>query len=943
MIAEDPALEAASEADESDDSELALALETYLGAVEAGGCPDLNDLTAQHPAIAQQLRACVGVLRLTTKVDGNAQTDQVREPEPVPHPEMRLGDFRMLRPIGRGGMGIVYEAEQISLHRRVALKVLPFAAALDHQQLMRFQTEAQAAAQLHHTNIVPVFSVGCEHGVHYYAMQFIDGQTVSALIRDMRLLNGVERPLPQSAPSLETNLAEQALTGQLITTFSKPVSASARPESNDGGPRAPTRDAHSGLSATSTRSRIHARAFHRTVAQMGIQAAEALEHAHRLGIIHRDIKPANLIIDVRGNLWITDFGLARIQADTGLTITGDVVGTLRYMSPEQALARRGGVDHRTDIYSLGVTLYELLTLRPAFAGQDRQELLRQLTLEEPAPIRRFNSDVPSDLETVILKAMSKEQDSRYDTAQEMADDLRRFLELKPIKAKRPNPWERLVKWTRRHTPLVAASMLVLVLAVLGLGTSTAVIAAKEADVSAQRDLARENAEQARHVVDQMYSFLSQRWLSEDPADSELKREFLLKAAAHYEKFTRTRNTDRVTRLQAAHAWLRVGEINWTTRRLSEAESAYNRAVELFTGLASDRSEVAYEARHGQTYALIRLGDVLFVSDRHTDAERPYRRALELAKSIVREYPDDLSGWFNLGNAQFSLGDVLDDESLLRDAESTYRGILGDLAEGRRNVQPIVKQMLIYQLVTYVYNSWSVSRAIESGVDARKALLPGVYLYLAIAFQHQNRYSEAAACMHEALKVPGQDRFARASLTEALAENLFWDGHYRESIDAFRESLKLVPNEPKTLKNLASRLLDCPDPEVRNPAEAARLAERALEVAPHDRELWQNLARAYYHCGDWSALEGPIRKVMAMNPPSSDPFDWLLFSIAKSRSGERELARTWYDKAVTAIQKRSLSGESLIKLRGEVAELLGLSPAPRSATTAGTIPKASRQP
>jgi WD40 repeat protein len=236
------------------------------------------------------------------------------------------------------------------------------------------------------------------------------------------------------------------------------------------------------------------------VANLGMQAAEALEHAHSLGIIHRDIKPANLLVDVRGNLWVTDFGLARVRADIALTMTGDVVGTLRYMSPEQAMARRAGVDHHSDIYSLGVTLYELLALRPAFGGQDREELLRQVTQEEPRSPRRFNPAIPTDLETIVLKAMAKEPIQRYATAREMADDLRRFLELKPIKARQPTVWDRALKWARRHVAVVAAAFLALLLTVGGLATSLVLIgherdlaAAKEKEALASAMEAQERA------------------------------------------------------------------------------------------------------------------------------------------------------------------------------------------------------------------------------------------------------------------------------------------------------------------------------------------------------------------------------------------------------------------------------------------------------------------
>ena len=181
------------------------------------------------------------------------------------------------------------------------------------------------------------------------------------------------------------------------------------------------------------------RAFFRNIARLGVEAAEALDHAHGLGILHRDIKPANLLIDRDGSLWITDFGLARFPSDLSLTHTGDMVGTLRYMSPEQALARRGVVDQRTDVYSLGVTLYELLALRPAFDGRDHQELLRQIALDEPTKPRRINPAIPRDLETIVLKAMAKDPSGRYATAQELAADLKRFLDDRPILARRPGP------------------------------------------------------------------------------------------------------------------------------------------------------------------------------------------------------------------------------------------------------------------------------------------------------------------------------------------------------------------------------------------------------------------------------------------------------------------------------------------------------------------------
>jgi tetratricopeptide (TPR) repeat protein len=406
------------------DSLVGRVADEFLRRQEAGEQPDVNEYAARHPEAADLLRKVLASLCLIDRsMSGDPGTGT--DSEPVTG---HLGDFRVLREVGRGGMGIVYEAEQVSLGRRVALKVLPFAATMDPRHLQRFQNEARSAASLEHPHIVPVYGVGCERGVHYYAMKFIDGQTVAALIAEQR---------QDSQP------AEQP-----TQTYTAQTSAA------DTAPRAQDATAPAPCDA----------AYFRRAAEWGIQAAEALEHGHSLGIVHRDIKPANLIIDGQGKLWITDFGLARTGTDTGLTMTGDVLGTLRYMSPEQAQARHGLVDHRTDVYSLGVTLYELLTLRPAFAGEDRARLLQRISLDDPIAPRRLNKAIPAELETIVLKAMEKEASGRYGTAREMAEDLGRFMEDKPIRARRPRLVERARRWSRRHRPVVWATTVVLLFA-----------------------------------------------------------------------------------------------------------------------------------------------------------------------------------------------------------------------------------------------------------------------------------------------------------------------------------------------------------------------------------------------------------------------------------------------------------------------------------------------
>jgi serine/threonine protein kinase len=448
---------------------LAEVLFACLQAVEAGESPEVA--RARYPEYAAEIAEFLadrsGFDRLAAPLRSLAQGEEppmVAGGTPggsVPLPGT-LGDFRILREVGRGGMGIVYEAEQISLNRRVALKVLTFAATMDPRHLQRFHNEARAAASLHHEHIVPVYAVGCERGVHYFAMQFIEGQSLAEWIARQRGVSAASQP-----------------------TIAYPV----RPVADTAV-----------IAAAPTEPAPLDRAYFRRVAEWGVQAAEALEYAHQLGIVHRDIKPANLMIDGQGKLWIADFGLARTATDSGMTMSGDLVGTLRYMSPEQALAKRIVIDHRTDVYSLGATLYELLTLRSAFDGRDREELLRQIAFEEPSPPRRVNKAIAAELEIIILKAMEKNPAERYATAQELAADLRRFLDGRPIQARRPGLSQRASKWAKRHLAAVVTAAILSFLAAIGLTVSTILIWQAKDEKEAARLQAQSNYERAENTA-----------------------------------------------------------------------------------------------------------------------------------------------------------------------------------------------------------------------------------------------------------------------------------------------------------------------------------------------------------------------------------------------------------------------------------------------------------
>jgi serine/threonine protein kinase len=583
----------------------------YVEAEEAGHSPDRRLLLALYPDLASELseffegrdqvedmsapirdfsrsgivRAALRITKDPAPATGLGNATSASGGPAGPTSELgQLGDYQLISEIGRGGMGIVYEAHQISLNRRVALKVLPFAAALDPKQLQRFKNEATAAASLHHNYIVPVYSVGHERGVHYYAMQYIEGQSLAAMIRELR----------QQARPGQNPLADKP-ANDLPSTGPYGLEGSA-PAPTPGATEAPTQ----AVTAMSTERSAHTARFYRRVAELGIRAAEALEHAHQEGVVHRDIKPANLLVDVRGNLWITDFGLALFHSDAGLTMTGELLGTLRYMSPEQAMGKRMLVDHRTDIYSLGVTLYELLTLTPVFDGQDRQELLNQIANEEPRPPRSLDKSIPVELETIILKAIAKLPIERYGSVQEMGDDLRCFLEDKPIKARRPTLREKTVKWSRRHRPVVVSAALLFFLAFVGSVTLTLVIAnehrqtvkalkEKSEALKGEKEkkiLADERSRQARDVVD-FITRISEDWVGEKGDPQRGRRKILEAALKYYQSFIEQNGDDPTFQAETAASYAKVANILSDLGANLDALGASEKARRMYEKLISE--------------------------------------------------------------------------------------------------------------------------------------------------------------------------------------------------------------------------------------------------------------------------------------------------------------------------------------------------------------------
>jgi serine/threonine protein kinase/outer membrane protein assembly factor BamB len=364
-------------------------LDQYVEDLQHGRACSREELLAKHADLKDSLVEYLDGLEMVTGL-GIAK-------ELVPR---KLDDFEIVAPIGQGAMGTVYRANQLSLKRAVALKVLRYSAA-SQQASKRFEREAELVATLRHSNIVPIYATGEQDNSHYLAMQLIDGPSLSQW---------------SAEPDADRN----------------PVS----------------------------------------IALWGVQIARALAHAHHKNVIHRDVKPSNLLKD-GDHIWLTDFGLARRYDDHRMSMTGAVLGTPNYMSPEQAAPSRQPIDFRTDIYSLGATLFELLTGRCVFLAETPHSVLGQVLSEEPPQLSEVLPDASADLETILMKCLEREPRSRYETAEQLADDLEAFANGRSIKARRPSWLERATRWKRQNNKAVswATTAAVAVLTFLGMATA----------------------------------------------------------------------------------------------------------------------------------------------------------------------------------------------------------------------------------------------------------------------------------------------------------------------------------------------------------------------------------------------------------------------------------------------------------------------------------------
>jgi serine/threonine protein kinase/tetratricopeptide (TPR) repeat protein len=702
--------------------------EEFLERYRNGERPPLKEYTDRHPDLAEEIREVFPAMAMMENIavaDSSLEggEEATKSKKPGESTLTQLGDYRIIRVIGHGGMGVVYEAEQVSLGRHVALKVLPNQALADEKHKRRFEREAKAAAKLHHTNIVPVFGVGEHEGLPYYVMQYIQGLGLDVVLDELNHMQpGGERTPTGGLPTAgeirisrrdeaAAEMARSLMTGefrksedssdadrtQAPVTVAATVDQAARdlPRPKLPAPSSLSSASHSGsftvssssitlpgTSGTGKKSSGRKQSYWQSVANIGRQVAEALEYAHKQGVLHRDVKPSNLLLDLRGTVWVTDFGLAKVAGPGGdnLTHTGDILGTLRYMPPE---AFEGKSDARSDVYSLGLTMYELIAMRPAYEEKDRNKLIKRVTTGEPAPLHKVNRDAPRDLVTIIQKAIDRDPHRRYATADDMASDLQRFLDDEPIQARRQTQVERYWRWAR-HNPGIAvlggvltAVLMIATLASLVVAGRMATLADNEAKSAAdersarleadeakdreakERDLAeqaKETAEQAKKDADESRkraegalvkaeeNFAKARAavndyltaVSEDerlkaPGLQGLRVQLLQSALQFYQQFLKERGDDPTLRRELASVHLKVGEIYHDLGETAAANRSAAEARKLYEALVRELPADS-GLQYGLAMALSRTGGTL--------------RAISIVEKLIK--PDDPKYHADLG-------------------------------------------------------------------------------------------------------------------------------------------------------------------------------------------------------------------------------------------------------------------------------------------------------
>ncbi len=712
-----------------------------LERMEAEGQDILGVFCDEHPADAARVRERVELLR---------RMGLLGAPDGAPKVPERLGDFRLIERLGSGGMGVVHLAEQVSLKRIVALKLIRPEQLYFANARERFQREIEAIARLQHPSIVPIHATGEEHGIPYYAMELVRGASLAQVLAAF------------------AGRDPAALTGRDL----REVVLIAVPRGTD------------------VSGEIFAGSWNDAATRLARDLALAVQHAHERGVHHRDVKPSNVMIAADGRVVLLDFGLASLGATGGLTRTGSQIGSLPYMSPEQLRGQADRIGPRTDVYGIGVTLYEMLALAPAFEDPGDTEVLRARILDARArPLRAIHRGISTDLALVCATAMQAEPADRYGSAGALAADLDRVLELRPIAARAPSATARLVSWARRSPARATAAVLATAIVTLGplvfglqQSAANARIEAANEDLERalteseaqrsradrEREAADKNLAKAIQAVDVMLTRVGQEKLRDVPQLVSVRRDLLEDALQFYAGFLAERGGDEGLRREVERARARVSLLHMT---LGDLETAERELTVLATSMRADAERLDADDETLRAFADVSssLGEVLARRDAYAVARERILESLMILDRIPAERRSALME-LQLGSSHDKLADLGQRRGLAAEAEEHARAAIRVSRAGLQRFPDEARFALalgrqLDRLGTIRLRSRDAAQAVELLTEA-VSVLEGYHAHDSLDAHGRAKLAAASINLANALEAGGRAADARTSSEKA---------------------------------------------------------------------------------------------------------------------------------------------------------------------------------